>query len=510
MRWRIQVWHGLILLLVVAGFGSVFYVRLERGRMRQIDTELETAAAALTSILRSLPPWEVGAPDPFGRERPFPPGFGPPRKQGGPRGAGGRPEPKPDRPPDSRQAADFARLMSNMRLPDSFQDRNRAAKPYFAVWRGDGELMRQAPPAPKFEPGPPPEFSSPKEVRFSWNGENREIRMAGPGGSSLLVGRSAQRELAELDEWLLLTIVSGTSVLVLGLVGGLWISHRALQPLRAMSTTAAAISAKNLSRRIDTTNVDQELRELAETLNATFARLESEFERQARFTADASHELRTPLTVILGQLELALGADSEADEDPEERRETIAACLRAAKRMKSLVDQLLLLTRADFGKLVPDRQPFDLGAAVEECVDLLTPLARKKGVTIRTEIESVECHGDPELAAQVAVNLVTNAIAHNRDGGEVVVQVTSDGPFVVLVVADNGPGIAEADLPHIFERFYRVDAARSRKSGGAGLGLAITRSIVHAHQGEIRCQSQVGQGARFEVRLPSVVRHLSP
>ena len=151
MRWRIQVWHGLLLLLVVVGFGSVFYVRLERSRVRQIDTDLETVATALTSILRSLPPWELGAPETRGRDRPFPPALGPPRKPGGPRPPGGRPEPKPDRqsdqssdwppdraperpsdrppgpPPDSRAAADFARLMSNLRLPDSFRDRNRDA-----------------------------------------------------------------------------------------------------------------------------------------------------------------------------------------------------------------------------------------------------------------------------------------------------------------------------------------------------------------------------------------------
>jgi heavy metal sensor kinase len=314
----------------------------------------------------------------------------------------------------------------------------------------------------------------------------------------VLVGRSVAPELADLTRlaWQLLS--TGLGVLALGLAGGWVLSRRAVRPIEAMSATAAAISADNLSRRIDLADVDSELGRLGQILNAMFARLEAAFERQVRFTADASHELRTPLSVIHSHAELALARPRSA----EDYRAALEASLRAAKRMKGLVDGLLTLARADAGRLEMTRGHLDLGELVQESAALLAPLAAAAGVHVSLAAKPVAVTGDAGRLTQVVTNLLTNAIHYNRAGGSVTVTVESIEGEAVLTVADTGRGIPAADREHLFERFYRVDKARSRELGGSGLGLAICKSIVEAHGGAITFTSEVDRGTTFEVRLP--------
>jgi heavy metal sensor kinase len=291
---------------------------------------------------------------------------------------------------------------------------------------------------------------------------------------------------------------AGALVLAVGLAGGWVVSGRILRPVAAISGAASAISATNLSRRIDTAAVDHELAGLAAVLNATFDRLEAAFERQSRFTADASHELRTPLAVLRSQAELAL---SRPRSEPE-YREALETCLRAAGRMAGLVDGLLTLARADAGKLDLRRQPVDLARVVEEGVSLVGPLAAAKSVSVSTRLAPAEVTGDPERLGQVVTNLLGNAVQYNRSGGQVLVGLRVGSGRAVLSVCDTGVGIPEADRPHVFERFYRADRARSRASGGSGLGLAICKSIVEAHGGVIDFETEPGRGSTFFVRLP--------
>jgi heavy metal sensor kinase len=276
------------------------------------------------------------------------------------------------------------------------------------------------------------------------------------------------------------------------------VSARILNPVAAISATASAISATNLSGRIDEGTVDRELAGLAGVLNAMFDRLEAAFERQARFTADASHELRTPLAILRGSAELALARPRSAAE----YQETVAACLRAAERMTRLVEGLLTLARADAGKLDLQQEAVDLRAVVEEQVDLVAPLARGKGVSLTANLAPAKVRGDPLRLGQVVTNLLTNAVQYNRAGGAVAVRLRVAGAAVTLSVADTGCGIPAEDRPHVFERFYRVDKARSRASGGHGLGLAICRSVVEAHGGSIGFETEPGQGSTFWVHLP--------
>jgi heavy metal sensor kinase len=323
--------------------------------------------------------------------------------------------------------------------------------------------------------------------------------MRGPMRTSILVGKSIRREEDELRGFAWQLATAGTLVLAVGLVGGWWISARLLRPLGLIAATASSISETSLSERIDTAKVDRELEELAKVLNATFARLEAAFQRQARFTADASHELRTPLAVVRGQAELALSRPRRV----EEYQSALESCLRAAVRMGALVDGLLTLARADAGKLDVAHEPLDLRRLVEEVIALLSPLAGTSRIRVQSNLHPVTVMGDSSRLTQVITNLINNAIQYNHPGGSVQVSLAVKDGWAELAVEDTGVGIPSEDCPHVFERFYRVDKARSRASGGQGLGLAISKSIVEAHGGTIGFRTEAGKGSTFWVRLPA-------
>ena len=530
IRWRIQIWHSAVLLLVVECFAGFLYWRIEQAMFATIDSELEGACQSLVSVLRSIPPRELERPGTLEQATWRPPE---------PIGPGPPPPPPPLRPgefpPEERHRRQMARFSSNLALADGFvtrYDTRPEGGPYFVVWKAEGEVMkasstaaarlrRPAPrellwttrppgpnlppadtgagPQPRPVPNPPmPQAFESAGVAWRQRGVVREVVMQGPVGTLVMVGRPLNSEFTELRQWLVLLVASGAGLVALGIIGGLLLSYRSLRSLRVMSEAAAGISARNLSERIDTHKVDQELLDLAETLNSAFGRLEQAFARQTQFTADASHELRTPLTVLLGNLELAVRQPGLADGT----RESLEASLRAARRMRGLVDSLLTLARADSGVLEIDRQTFDLGDTVEECAQLLEPLARNKRLEVIHDIQSMEIQGDPRLLAQVVINLLTNAIQYNRDGGEVRVTLSSNNGRAELIVADTGVGIALEDQRNLFERFYRVDKARSRSAGGTGLGLSITRSLVTAHGGSIELASVEGEGTTVRVSLP--------
>jgi heavy metal sensor kinase len=371
---------------------------------------------------------------------------------------------------------------------------------YYVLWHPDGDIVSKskfAPdeidlpqfPAARRQPSP----QDPPRQR----GEFREVARQ-RRGTNILVGRSIKSDIAALHEKEWLVAAVGIAVLAGGLLGGHWFSRRAIKPIEAISATAAEISLSNLSRRIDVTGTETELTGLARTLNQMFDRIESAFTQQVRFTADASHELRTPVAVILSHAELALDKQRPA----EELRETIETCRRSALRMKTLIESLLTLARFDSGELQLDSRPFDLARTAGDCIALVRPLAAQRRIAIHMDLPPASTTGDPDRIAQVITNLLTNAIRYNHDQGQVAVAIQSSPNEVVLSVSDTGIGIPPEHLDHIFERFYRVDKARSRKDGGVGLGLAICKSIVVAHGGQISVSSQPDRGTKFEVRLP--------
>ena len=326
-------------------------------------------------------------------------------------------------------------------------------------------------------------------------GKTRVVKVDGPAGTTIEAGRSIRSERGELRELLSVILVLGVLVFAGGFLGGWLLIGRLLKPIRRITATAASISASNLSSRIDVAATENELGDLARTLNSAFDRLESAMNRLSQFTADASHELRTPISVLMTQMELAL----KKNRTPEEYREFLRTCLKAVQRMASMAEDLLFLTRADAKAIEMRRESLDLKEVVGEAVDLVRPLAESRGVELSLEAKSHPFVGDRIRLGEAVTNVVTNAIQYNRLAGQVDVTL-KDG---VLTVADTGPGIPEEDRPHVFERFYRADKARSRNPGGAGLGLAIAKWIVESHGGSLTFESRPGSGTTFRMRLPA-------
>ncbi len=481
IRWRLQLWHGIILFAVLAGFGLTAYRLQHANELRRVDQELQQRLGPLLDALRRPPPGGPGRPD-----DPRPGGFEPnDRARGGP--------PLPDASGEVPPPREF-RLGPNRRI--LFEGGTNAF--YYVVWLREGrELSRSA--------SAPPNVIRPERVggmrpapTIRARGTMRELYQFTPGGECLLVGRSIASELANLHQFAVVLSGLGGAVLVLGLTGGWWLATRAIRPIDDISAAASKIATGDLSHRINTDNTDNELGQLAGVLNSTFARLEAAFLRQQQFTADASHELRTPIAVILSQTQATLARERT----PGDYRETIEACQRAAQRMRTLTESLLALARLDAGPEELNRQRFDLSQTARDCVALLGPLAGERGITIRCELATAECFGDPERLGQVITNLLTNAVLHNKSPGEVSITTSEENDSAVLKVADAGPGISAEDLPRIFDRFYRSDKSRTGATGGTGLGLAICKAIADAHGGTLDAASTLGQGSTFTLRIP--------
>lgn len=447
LRWRIQLWYGLLLGLLLAGFGVTAY-QLERSRVLQrIDETLQQRVPLLVESQH--------------------------------------PAPGPD-----RQLREFTLSAVNA---GQF-DRAGSESFYYVVWLRHGVVPRIASrTAPAGVPMPAPGAPTTRQ-----RGEYRETFLFPGPGDCVLVGRSVARDFEGLKHLRWMLTGTGLLILMLGIAVGAWMTARALRPIGAISQAADAIAAGDLTRRIPSAENQSELGQLSAVLNSTFSRLEDSFAQQARFTADAAHELRTPVSVLLTHSENGLAAECT---NPE-HREAFEAIRRSAQRMRRLVASLLELARLDAGQEGLERETVDLAAVAGETVDSLNPLAQTRGIQIDRVLASAACHGDAERLAQVATNLITNAIVHRSSGGMVRVETRVEAGGAVLCVIDDGPGIRTEDLPRVFERFFRGDSSRSGKTGGTGLGLAISKAIVEAHGGTLTVESEPGVRTAFTVRLP--------
>ena len=232
------------------------------------------------------------------------------------------------------------------------------------------------------------------------------------------------------------------------------------------------------------------------------ARLQAAFERQRQFTADASHELRTPLAVMRGDIEIALRRERK----PEDYRNVLTSNLEEIIRLSRLVEDLLMLARADVGQAVLQREPMDLDELCAQVIEYLTPLAEENEQRLRYHAPAtspLNVNADAQRIKQLLLNLLDNALKYTPAGGNITLTLTSEAPDAILTVADTGRGIPADDLPHIFDRFFRHSRSTSDKTvQGFGLGLSIVRWIVHSHGGKISAASTLGKGTKFTVRLP--------
>ena len=314
-----------------------------------------------------------------------------------------------------------------------------------------------------------------------------------------------------LESRLQLELAGGSlATLVIALLGGYWLADRAMRPVHTITQAARTIGETDLSRRLNMKSRD-ELGELANTFDGMLGRLQAAFERQRQFVADASHELRTPLTIVNLETSRTLASPHK----PAEYQHALATIRSENDFMTSLVNDLLTLARMDAGQAARQNLPVDLSDVAIDTIERLSSLAARNGVRLEAgDLPEVRILGDRQHLVQMVSNLVENAIKYASGQYKKVsieTGLTEDAGWVR--VSDNGPGIAPEHLPHLFDRFYRIDQARMRGSddaagpqapGGSGLGLSIVQWIVQSHGGEIKVESQVGTGTTFVASFKAV------
>jgi heavy metal sensor kinase len=325
------------------------------------------------------------------------------------------------------------------------------------------------------------------------------VRFPHGGSTDVLV---VARSLVDVDESvrrlrLLLIVAVPVAVAVAG-AGGWLLARKALLPVARMTRKAELISADRLQERVAVPRARDELGRLASTLNDMLDRIERGVQEQQRLVADASHELRTPLAVMRSEIDVWLRAPAL----PQQAREALESVGEEVERMSRILDNLLTLARIDEGRLDLLCAPKGLDELVSDVLGKLRPIAESKGITLRADGEDAEVLADAPRFELVIVNLVDNAIKYTGPGGEVRVLLWRDRHEGGITVSDTGPGISEEALPHLFDRFYRADAARSRAAGGSGLGLAICKEIVTAHGGRLWASSKLGEGSSFSLAMP--------
>jgi len=344
---------------------------------------------------------------------------------------------------------------------------------------------------------------SPRSVRLE---DGTSVRMVSRrhslNGRSLLVrlGYDEEPIWARCEELGAASLVALPIVLAFAGFGGYLLARRALDPLAQMARRAEQITSERLHERLPVGEEGVELGDLARVFNSLLARLEESFERLRRFTSDASHELRTPLTAIRSVGEVALQKDGSR----EDYRDTIGSMLEEVNRLTSLVDNLLTISRADAGTIQLHPTVFSAMDLARESAALFEALVEEKCQSMVVEgDEAASVRADRLFLRQALVNIIHNAVKYSPTGGAIAVRVRHEpANGLCLEVADNGPGIAAEHSGRIFDRFYRVDEARSRDAGGAGLGLSIAQWAIRLQGGDIRLLTSMGRGCTFQIWLP--------
>jgi len=376
----------------------------------------------------------------------------------------------------------------------------------FRIAGADGRWIYQSPATRAWKPQPPDPSRLPAGGRAQTivaGGKPVRVLSAPVSLGVVQIGLPIDEFYEMLDEFTWTALLASPLVLLLASAGGYWMSRRALEPVDRISRTAEEIGAQNLSQRLPLRCAGDELDRLSATLNAMFARLEAAFHRITQFTADASHELRTPVAIIRTTAELV----RSKPRGQEEYTKALDRILAESERTSRLIEDLMLLARADAGADGVVQEPMNLAECLRGACAEVRVLAEYGKVCLEASLPS-DCtvSGDDQALRRLFLILLDNAIKYTPAGGAVRVNLaiddSADKRTAVVEVRDTGLGISPEDLPHIFERFYRAAKDRSRKTGGAGLGLSIARWITQRHGGEVLVESTPGTGSVFRVRLP--------
>lgn len=463
LRARLTVWYTALLSGMLAVLGLAALVLLERGLHENIDASLDSVARSIVETTQTATRSGSGLDDIL--ESFFFPGFS--RRSFRMLDPLGRPDPR---------VAPRGRLQFPI-SPEALENAKHGRSTYTTISLPD---------------------VSPSPVRLL------TVPVFERGRLRNFVQVAMSLESAETARSRFLFVLLGLAPLALGGagIGGWFLARRALAPVDAMVEAARRIEAEDLSRRLATHDNNDELGRLATVLNDMLARLERSFTAVRHFSADAAHELRTPLTILKGEMEVALRAPQTEDA----YRQVLNSCLEEVDRLSALVNDLLFLARSDTGSLEVAHTPVNLAEVIEDVRPALLALAEHKTVSCTiSSPPAVWLKGNKPMLFRLIFNLGENAIKYTPAGGQVEIRLTQKTDTARLEVQDTGPGIAPEDQARIFDRFYRTDPARTR--GGAGLGLALVRSIVLLHKGQIAVESEMGQGSCFRIVLPLISTH---
>jgi heavy metal sensor kinase len=467
LRLRLTTWHACVLTAVFVSFGTVLFVQLKHYLEATILNTQARRAQQIGETLLSDPAQAAGDAMPSATAR-------------------------------------IEREIESLYAPE-LSDR------FIRITRRDGTTLylSGAPRGAGFDPARVPRPTD-------WPTGPQVRKQAVPGAHSLLIAAFPTRSpstsetlvevgtSAEPVDTLLARLAVllglGLPIVVLAAVGGGYILvGSALRPVDAIAAKATLITQHSLSERLPVVRTGDELERLADSLNHMISRLDEAFQSSKRFVADASHELRTPLTILQAELE-NLAQDPGASPAFADR---IGSLLEETARLSKIVEQLLALSRLDAGEARKETLQVDLAALAAGTADQMALLAEDRKITLtHSSSGEVLVVGDRAKLKQVIVNLLDNAITYTPSGGTVRIEATESGVWSILEVADSGIGISAEAVPHVFERFFRADPARPRHPDGAGLGLAIVRSICTAHGGQVEVESTPGKGSRFRIRLP--------
>jgi heavy metal sensor kinase len=452
IRLRLTAWYFAVLAVVLSAFGVSAYLEMEHSIHRTVDEELQSRAEGVHQLIeRTI---QRGAPQ--------------------------------DLPEGLREHTELRQGGALLQVSDEQGN-----------WLYRSKVMNDyGVPQPTTLPRRAVDFREGHVPLRIWS------ERVNVGGQSYLIQSAFEMDdfYEALEHFELLLFISIPLLLVGAAAGGYWISTRALAPVDQITQTARTISAQNLSSRLVVPNTGDELQRLSETLNGMLGRLEAAFKKITQFTADASHELRTPVAVMRTRAELSL----RKARSPEEYREVIAEVLAELEKTSALIEQLMFLARADSGSETLHFSPTNVAEVLREACHQGSALAEAKQVGFKEHIngDSLWIRGDASSLRRLFLILIDNAVKYTPANGQVEVSLHRNDGFAVAEVRDTGIGIAESDLPSVFERFYRADKARSRESGGVGLGLSIGRWITEVHAGTIEVRSTPGRGSVFQVRLP--------
>lgn len=502
LRARLTLMYSAIVALTITVFSAVAYVAVSNELKRSLDTSLSRVTTSLHAVIRREQQTLKRPLAPAKRDR---------------RRDGERPDgldlfvkrsladfvgPVLPVDPVSTEDPVWAAVYEHMLLNSSsylIQVTDRSGR---VVWKSDNLTADSLPLVKTFERHGATFDDGRLYTYYTLSGTRYRMLLSRGDVAEITAAYPANEVDATLRQLFSVLVYSIPAALAVSLIAGWFLARRSLKPVDDITRSARRITAQNLAQRLPAPTTDDEIARLTETLNEMIARLETSFARIRQFTSDASHELKTPLAILMGELEVTLRRDQSA----EAYRETLLSCLEEVERLTAVVDGLLELSRADTGQIDMDIRHIGFSTLVDEICDDILILADMKHITVVTSVQpDVHVEGDKVRLHQALLNVLENAVKYTPEGGRVEVTMSTGPHQAVVIVSDNGPGIEPEHLPFIFDRFYRVDKARSQRVRGTGLGLAIAKWVVDAHDGSIRVASEPGRGTTFTIMLP--LRH---